>query len=66
MLYEYFCLLDINECNNVTRACNSLANCVNTIGSYQCSCRTGFFGDGFQCDGKLNISQIAPLNLTSR
>ena len=43
--------LDINECN-VTRPCNSLANCVNTIGSYQCGCQTGYSGDGISCIGK--------------
>lgn len=44
-------VLDRNECN-VTRPCNSLANCVNTIGSYQCGCQAGYSGDGISCIGK--------------
>ena len=27
------------------------ADCVNTPGSYQCKCRTGYSGDGIQCKG---------------
>ena len=32
--------------------CNQLANCVNTIGSYQCGCGVGYSGDGVTCVGK--------------
>ena len=42
---------DINECS-VIKPCSSLANCVNTIGSYECSCQSGYSGDGLKCDGK--------------
>ena len=45
-------LLDINECS-VTRPCSSLANCINTIGSYQCGCRAGYSGNGVSCVGRL-------------
>ncbi|MCG8621971.1 MAG: hypothetical protein MJE68_08265 [Proteobacteria bacterium] len=31
---------DINECVRNTDGCDH--NCVNTIGSYTCSCRTGY------------------------
>jgi len=45
-------LLDINECNNDTNNCSENANCINTIGSYQCECFIGYTGDGFNCSGK--------------
>ena len=37
-----------------TRLCHSLANCINTAGSYRCDCHTGyvFSGDGYTCVGK--------------
>ena len=51
MLILFNILSDINECN-VTRPCNSLGNCVNTIGSFQCGCQAGYSGDGFNCTSK--------------
>ena len=39
---------DLNLCDNVTRAI-----CTNTIGSYNCSCKSGFSGDGTTCTGWL-------------
>ena len=38
-----FCELDINECTSPS-ACFNNAACVNTIGSYQCICNTGYTG----------------------
>ena len=29
------------------------AICTNTIGSRNCSCKTGYSGDGFNCDGMI-------------
>lgn len=42
---------DINECNENTDACDH--RCSNTIGSYTCSCRTGYrlASDGLTCNG---------------
>ena len=48
---------DINECEDgFSGGCIEICN--NTIGSFECSCNTGFeFGsDGFQCLGKENNS----------
>ena len=44
---------DINECAEGTHECEH--NCHNTIGSYTCSCRTGYSlnADGRACDGKV-------------
>ena len=43
---------DINECNAGTHNCSSNAFCNNTKGSYNCSCKPGYTGDGWTCTGK--------------
>ena len=40
---------DVNECRIGTHSCDENARCINTPGSYQCECNTGFTGDGFTC-----------------
>ena len=40
---------DINECMEYDDLCAVNATCTNTIGTYQCSCDTGFTGDGTSC-----------------
>jgi len=44
----------MNECVLGTHACDMNANCLNTNGSFTCSCKTGYFGTGFifNCTGK--------------
>ena len=53
--------IDINECKGQTN-CHWKANCTNTIGSYDCTCKRGMTGDGYQCEGKVvgenNIGMI--------
>ena len=44
--------VDENECDMETHNCNHLAVCVNTIGSFTCSCKDGFTGDGYDCESK--------------
>lgn len=44
-----FCL-DINEC--LRNPCDVNAVCDNTDGSYSCTCKTGYSGDGVFCAGK--------------
>ncbi|XP_076814750.1 IgGFc-binding protein-like [Clavelina lepadiformis] len=39
--------IDIDECR--TTPCNALADCRNTAGSYQCTCREGYTGNGRRC-----------------
>ena len=48
----YFFYLDVNECNNATlNNCDSNAECLNLVGSFQCQCKTGYLGNGTSCEG---------------
>ncbi|XP_078614309.1 uncharacterized protein LOC144883590 [Branchiostoma floridae x Branchiostoma japonicum] len=40
---------DINECTEDDTLCDDNAICTNTNGSYQCTCRDGFAGNGVTC-----------------
>ena len=42
---------DINECTQDLDDCSSLAECSNTVGSYECRCIIGYEGDGKVCSG---------------
>ena len=42
---------DINECTQGQATCSKVADCVNSPGSYSCSCKKGFSGDGYTCVG---------------
>lgn len=45
---------DIDECSDDTHECHKDADCMNVIGNYSCTCKTGYTGDGFMCEGKIN------------
>ena len=46
--------VDIDECLlDLDVLCDENADCSNTIGSYDCSCITGYSGDGFTCTSKI-------------
>ena len=41
---------DIDECaSSSANSCSSNAVCSNTVGSYTCSCNSGFNGNGYTC-----------------
>ena len=46
-------LSDIDECIPEVSSCHEKAFCLNTNGSFECSCDEGYDGDGFQCTGLL-------------
>ena len=45
--------VDIDECSNGSHSCDVNANCSNTVGSHNCTCKEGFTGDGRSCSGTL-------------
>ena len=45
------CHLDIDECKDENYVCDVNANCTNTYGSYNCTCKEGYTGDGRSCSG---------------
>ena len=51
---------DINECSTKNGSCSSNATCVNTPGSYLCSCNVGFTGNGFICTGDSYPTSVRP------
>ena len=42
---------DIDECSADSSPCDSNADCTNRNGSYSCTCKQGFSGDGIVCTG---------------
>lgn len=49
------CLLDIDECALDLHDCPASADCVNTPGSYNCSCKSGFSYNVSTCVGTLYL-----------
>ena len=47
--------IDIDECDENLHDCDPDADCFNEPGSYYCSCKTGYSGDGYSCIGTLTI-----------
>ena len=43
---------DIDECSSENE-CHVNATCTNTVGSYNCTCKNGYKGDGVNCSGKI-------------
>ena len=54
LVHEHFYAVDIDECPS--DPCDSNANCSNSVGSFTCTCDSGYSGGGFQCTGELVIS----------
>ena len=50
-----FSFSDIDEFNTDFKSCHNKALCHNTQGSYTCSCKPGYEGDGYNCTGKNSL-----------
>ena len=45
---------DIDECEEGTDNCDDdNGTCINNEGSFECTCNTGYSGDGVTCEGKI-------------
>ena len=61
---------DVNECSTNNGGCSADASCTNSVGSFTCTCQSGYTGDGFTCIGKsynvilTRISQEKPQRCT--
>ena len=43
---------DLDECASNSDNCDVNAACQNSVGSYSCTCKSGYTGDGKICNGK--------------
>ena len=43
---------DTDECLTNNGGCSADASCSNAVGSFTCTCKSGYTGDGFACSGK--------------
>ena len=53
MVLFFFFILDIDECADRIHPCDVYAECNNNLGSYNCTCKDGFHGNGTYCSGDL-------------
>ena len=46
---------DIDECSDSTDNCHTEASCTNNAGGFDCTCNSGYSGDGVTCSGKFLV-----------
>ncbi|XP_078367311.1 microfibril-associated glycoprotein 4-like [Oculina patagonica] len=51
-------LEDIDECITGNHDCDVNANCTNTVGGHNCTCKEGFHGNGSSCSALKNCADI--------
>ena len=52
------CRLDIDECAVEIHNCDAKSDCTNINGSFTCTCKTGYSGNGTSCHGKYVTQHI--------
>ena len=50
-----FLFLDFDECAANFDNCDPNAYCNNTVGSFNCTCNSGYTGNGTTCTGKYDL-----------
>ena len=43
---------DVNECDEGIHNCHENANCSDMVGGFNCTCNSGFTGNGTFCESK--------------
>ena len=56
---------DINDCETDTHHCSFSAFC-NTKGSYICTCKPGYIGNGVNCTGKIRKRKLSAFLFNER
>jgi len=56
---------DVDECTR-DQPCHDKADCQDTEGSYKCTCKEGYHGDGKHCEGRFDNSHTLIYKLSSR
>ena len=56
---------DIDECSSANE-CHQNALCNNTKGSYNCTCKDGFEGDGKNCTGEILFKSTTAKSLQKK
>ena len=51
MAVHFVAYIDIDECTAGSHNCAEEATCTDTDGSFTCACRSGYSGNGQNCDG---------------
>ena len=59
----YLCLFsDLDECTTNAYDCDINAACQNTVGSYTCTCKAGYTGDGKTCKKGKKLIPTVPVS----
>ena len=45
--------VDVDEC--LTSPCDDNGECTNNVGNFTCECSIGYSGNGFTCEGKIDV-----------
>lgn len=53
--YVFVKFTDLDECLLEQDDCDTNANCINTNGSYTCSCKDGYYGNGEICFSEYTV-----------
>ena len=49
---------DVDECSDGTDNCHTEASCTNNDGGFDCTCNSGYSGNGVTCSGKFILIDV--------
>ena len=56
-------MLDFDECQAKTDDCHVNATCMDRLGSFECTCNSGFTGNGVNCKSRRNVLYFCIFNI---